>query len=70
MAGRAHTGEAAAVRLLFAVLVTWLVVQVSFNFWQAAANGYGSGFGDGNHRPTQERLDNIEDTFLLRGDGR
>ena len=70
MADRAHTGEAAAVRLLFAVLVTWLVVQVSFNFWQAAVNGYGSGFGDGNHRPTQARLDNIEDTFLLRGDGR
>lgn len=64
------SGEKAAVRLLFAALLAWLTVQVGYNFWQAGVNGYGSGFGDGNHIPTPARLDHIKDTFLLRGEDR
>jgi len=60
--------EKKAVWLLLGALTAWLTGQIGFNFYQAAENGYGSGFGDGNHRPTQQRLDSIRETFLLRAD--
>jgi|RhiMetdeSRZDD1v2_1073273.scaffolds.fasta_scaffold1517259_2 hypothetical protein len=68
MNATAAKGEQRAVRLLFAVLVAWLVGQIGFNFWQAAENGYGSGFGDGNHRLTAEQRDGLRQSFLLRND--
>ena len=66
MNGNAPAGERRAVRLLLAVLVAWLVGQIGFNFWQATENGYGSGFGDGNHRLTVEQRDGLRESFLLR----
>ena len=65
---KAATGERRAVRLLCAVLVAWLFGQIGFNFWQAAENGYGSGFGDGNHRLTTEQRDGLRHSFLLRSE--
>jgi hypothetical protein len=48
----AASGEARAVWLLIAFLVAWIAVIIAIQVVQIHQNGYGSGFGDGNHVPT------------------
>jgi hypothetical protein len=53
----AHTsavlrGEARAIWLLVAFLVSWIGVIIAIQVVQIHQNGYGSGFGDGNHVPS------------------
>jgi hypothetical protein len=42
-----------AVYLVTAITAGWMLFMISFQFWQASEHGYGSGFGDGGHVPSE-----------------